>query len=166
MSVPNPRYVGAPARMSDGRLFTDYRRSTRLLPTLSTGTWADHQRRETMQKTGVMRIQSDRTMSVLRGGSTNCVDTMVPELSKWNYNWNGGRQSVAHPVGIGSGRLYLPGRPDLVTADPDTVAAATISDEMLPGTYKPTPSLYIQSVVASQYVPGNGSNRYSMPYGR
>jgi hypothetical protein len=166
--IPNPHYVGAPARMSDGRLFTDYRRSTLLLPKLRPNTWADYDRRNDMTRTGEMRISNDRTMATQRGGSVNCVDTMVPELTKFQYAWNGGQQRLAHPVGIGAGRLPLPGRPDLINADPDTLAAATFPLEMFPGSWDPRASLYQRGpppVKIDVPVTPARHNRYAMPYG-
>lgn len=166
--TPNPHYLGAPARMADGRLFTDYRRSTLLLPKLRNGTWADYDRRNDMTRTGYMRTSNDRMLTTQRAGSVNCVDTMVPELTKFQYDWNGGQQRLAHPVGIGAGRLPLPGRPDLITADPDTLAAATFPPEMLPGTWDPRASLYQRGPppprVDTPVTPAI-PNRYAMPYG-
>lgn len=168
--VPNPRYIGAPARMADGRLFTDYHRTTRLLPALKPTQWADWERRQEMLSHGQVRVRNDRMTTTLRAGSMACVDTMVPELSKWQYTWEGGNNAIAHPVGIGAGRLYLPGRPGLRTADPDVVATATFPMTMLHGCFDPNPQTYYAVPVRPTIVDvpvksGNGENRYSAPYG-
>jgi hypothetical protein len=159
-AIPNPRYAGAPAHMSDGRSFTDYRPSCSRLAPLRSTTWADHERRQTMQNTGEIAMNSDRMVTTMRAGSTQVVDTMVPELTKALYTWQGGAPVVSQPVGIGGGRLYLPGRPDLLTADPDSVAAATFP--ALPGTWT-SPMHY--KVQTQQQQPPTHKNRYAMPYG-
>jgi hypothetical protein len=95
---------------------------------------------------------------------------MVPELTKRIYTWDGGVSVLAHPVGIGAGRLYLPGRPDLATADPDVVARATIPDAMLPGTFSTNPASYVAMSIpaekrATAQLPA-AYNRYAAPYGQ
>jgi hypothetical protein len=161
--VPNPQYVGAPARMADGRLFTDYRRSNVLLPAYKNVPWADWDRIQRMQRLGVARIQNDRAQSTMMAGSSNCVDTMVPELSKWQYAWNGGQQLLAQPVGIGAGRNPLPGR---VGMDPDALAAAAFPLDMLHGSYNATSAnVPIRHAVVDRPVLPPRYNKYSQPYG-
>jgi hypothetical protein len=110
-------------------------------------------------------ISADRSTTVLRAGSVDCVDTMVPELTKRVCTWNGCKTLPAHAAGIGQGRLYLPGRQDLVAADPDLLAAATAFDH---GTFSVNPNSYI---AGSPFVPSAAiavparPNRYSAPYG-
>jgi hypothetical protein len=168
-AIPNPRYPGSPARMADGRLFTNYRPNCSLLAPLGTGPWADWSRKETMMNTGQVRIASDRSTTVMRAGSVGCVDTMVPEWSKRVYAWDGPVELVSQPVGLGTGRMYLPGQPGLVTGDPDVLARATFPDSMLPGTFSPNPNAYMMggvkpATVASETV-GTVRNTYSAPYG-
>lgn len=171
----NPHWPTSAARMADGRLFTDYRPNCDLLAPKDGSAWADFDRRAAMLRASP---KADRVLASMRAASTNCVDTMVPELQKRVYQWNGPATSalgmqgpvavgLSHAAGIGTGRLYLPTRLDLITADPDLVAAETIPDSMLPGTYP---------VRASLYGPGSASvgpapaapvkhNSYSAPYG-
>jgi hypothetical protein len=166
--IPNPRYPGAPARMADGRLFTNYRANCSLLPPLRGKLWADYTRRDQMLQNGAVSIAADRSMLSLRAGASGCVDTMVPELRKRVYTWKGPIDMVSHPVGIGSGRMYLPGQTGLVVGDPDSLAYATIPDSMMPGTFSPNPHLYSAAPVASMGAPvavPAQKNRYSMPYG-
>lgn len=155
--IPNPHWVSAPSRMADGRIFTDYR------PNCDTVS-----NRQRLQRTGVQQIQTDRSLAAMAAGHAGCVDTMVPELNKRVYTWQGGAQVVSHTAGIGTGRFYLPGQPELLNADPDVVAAATIPDSMLPGTFQPNPFLYAPAMtvpsVAGPVVPAR-RNRYSAPYG-
>lgn len=153
--IPNPHYPGAPARLADGRAFTDYRPSCDSNPP----SWGDYATRQMMLQTGVDKIASDRKQSVLMVGQRDCEDTMVPESHKRICTWSGCSSVLANPVGLGMGRLYLPGRPDLVTADPNILAAATVPT--LFGTYSqttPTPA-------NERKAPVYPSNRYSAPYG-
>jgi len=166
--IPNPHYPGSPARMADGRLFTDYRSSCSLLsqpPTRSPAFGFDFERKKNMQTAGVHMISADRSTTVLRAGTVGCVDTMVPELTKRVCTWNGCTTLPAHAAGIGQGRLYLPGRQDLVAADPDLLAAATAFDH---GTFSSNPNLYTSAPkvapVSAAAVPAK-KNRYSVPYG-
>lgn len=168
--IPNPHWVGAPAHMSDGRLFTNYRSSCSLLPQKQPRhLWADFDRRADMLATGTLQVGTDRSLAAMSAGRAGCVDTMVPELNKRVYDWKSGVQGLAQRAGIGTGRLYLPGQPELMSADPDIVAAATIPDSMLPGTFQPNPFLYAPAMAlpstAGPVVPAR-HNRYSAPYGQ
>ena len=164
--VPNPHHVGAPARMADGRLFTDYRPNCSLLAPLTLDNWDDYGRKQRMLATGEIARRADRSLLVLRGGSQVCVDTMVPELKKRVYTWAGPMPvGVAHSAGIGTGRMYLPGAPGLVTADPDVVAATTFP---MPDTFSSNPQQYsavpVQRMAANRPVVPTVHNRYSAPY--
>jgi hypothetical protein len=177
-AIPNPRYPGSPARMADGRLFTNYRPNCSLLAPLGSGPWSDWSRKQNMVNTGEVTIATDRSTTVMRAGSVGCVDTMVPEFSKRVYAWNGPATSglgmqgpaelVSQPVGLGTGRMYLPGHPGLVAGDPDVLARATIPDSMLPGTFSPNPNAYmmggVQAPSVARETVGN-RNTYSAPYG-
>jgi hypothetical protein len=160
--IPNPHYPGSPARMSDGRLFTDYRPSCSLLGP------ADFDSKQRLQETGIHMISADRSTTVMRAGTVGCVDTMVPELSKRVCTWNGCKTLPAHSAGIGQGRLYLPGRQDLVAEDTDLLAAATAFDH---GTFSANPNSYMANLSlpwtkpsAIPAIPAK-LNRYSAPYG-
>lgn len=148
--------------MSDGRLFTDYRANCSIL---GSHTNADYENKQRLTNTGLQMMGTDRSLTVMRAGSTGCVDTMVPELTKRVCGWNGCVTLPAQPVGIGQGRLYLPGRPDLAAADPDVVAKATFP---MAGTFSMNPDLYVASpskpASTSRVVPAR-PNRYSAPYG-
>jgi hypothetical protein len=93
---------------------------------------------------------------------------MVPEFSKRVYAWNGPVELVSQPVGLGTGRMYLPGQPGLIAGDPDALARATFPDSMMPGTFSPNPNAYMMggvkpATVASETV--GVRNTYSAPYG-
>jgi hypothetical protein len=153
--------------MSDGRLFTDYRGNCTLLAPKPVGDpWADFDRRARMMRTGATQIASDRGLTTLRAGATECVDTMVPELRKRVYAWWGPvEDGLAQPAGIGTGRLYLPGQPELVRADPDAVAAATVPRAMLPGTFEPVVGGYGGGGSPRTVAGPARHNRYAAPYG-
>lgn len=163
--TPNPHYPDSPSRMADGRLFTDYRGNCKLVVSDYGGSFEDKQR---LQQTGSILINTDRSLTVMRAGSLSCVDTMVPEASKRVVSWNGGKTLMAHAAGIGQGRLYLPGRTDLVAGDPDVLAAATAFDF---GTFSANPNMYMagsaKTVAAQQVAAATPArpNRYSVPYG-
>jgi hypothetical protein len=161
--IPNPRFPGAPARMADGRLFTDYRANCFLMAPLSNKVWAEYDRNDRMKRNGAAHIATDRTMTIMQAGQTGCVDTMVPELTKKTYTWQGPIEVVSHPVGIGAGRMYLPGRRDLLSADPDVVAATTFP--AMHGTFSPNTPLYMSGPVAAMPTLPNVRNRYSAPHG-
>jgi hypothetical protein len=165
-ATPNPHYAGAPARMLDGRIFTDYRANCQLLPILDGTTWADHNRRVLMRASASARIADDRRKAVLYGGigRESCVDTMLPEFKKRVYEWDGLiTERVVEPVGLGTGRFYLPGRPDLLGADPDLVAMETIPSAILLGTHSAAGGSY--AVPIRHAVLPSMKNRYSAPYG-
>lgn len=152
--IANPHHPSAPIRMADGRLFTDYRPNCTLLAA------ATPDRRDKMTANGETAMAMDRYLTVSRAGQLGVVDTMVPELYKQSYTWNARFEMMAHPVGIGTGRLYLPGQTEeLVHADPDVVAMATFPK--MSGTF---PS-YVEGVgAAAAPVSTVRRNRYSAPH--
>lgn len=164
--IPNPHHPGAPARMADGRLFTDYRRSCSLLPPVGRGPWGDWERHQSMKRNGLVYINADRGATVMRAASHGCVDTMVPELTKRVYRWDGPVEYMSQPAGIGTGRSYLPGRTELVAGDPDVLAATTFP-EMI-GTFSTNIGTYT-ALPGKPPVPVSAAparvNRYSVPYG-
>lgn len=159
----NPHYSGAPARMADGRLFTDYRGNCTTLSPLSSDSWTDFERKQTMIKDGSHQITADRRIAFVRGASINCVDTMLPEAAKRVYRWDSVAvlPTAAGPLGIGTGTMYLPGSPTLAGADPDLLASMTFP--IIPGSMKPMP-VSIQSGYPLPVL-GRPQNRYAAPYG-
>jgi hypothetical protein len=154
--------------MADGRLFTDYRPACDLLAAKTAGPrgYGEWERKQRMIWTGAEAVARDRQAVVGRAASLGvCVDTMVPEITKRVYAWNGPIEGVAQPAGIGNGRLYLPARTDLIVADPDVIAATTFPLAMLPGTFVPRASLYGAAAGAVPTVGPMKPNRYSVPYG-
>ena len=99
----------------------------------------------------------DRYNVVNRAGQHGVVDTMVPELHKSIYSWDGGVRAMAHPVGIGLGRMYVSSVSP--TADPDIVAVTTFPQ--MGGTF---PSYIEGATAASAPVATVHRNRYSAPH--
>jgi hypothetical protein len=118
-----------------------------------------------MTDTGVGRMNQDRMLTSARAAASNCVDTMVPELTKRVASWQGSQNFMSQPVGIGAGRMYLPGRSDLIAADPDLVAVTTFPTHMLPGTFQAGMPTYGAHVTQTPMVGPARPNRYSLPYG-
>ena len=155
--------------MADGRLFTDYRANCSLLMPHKAGSpafGASFEDKQRMQQTGNFQMNTDRSLTVMRAGVLGgMADTMVPELTKRVCGWNGCTTMPAHAAGIGQGRLYLPGRTDLVAGDPDVLAAATAFDH---GTFPSNPNIYMAGHVygpAKPVIVQAKPNRYSVPYG-
>jgi hypothetical protein len=141
--------------MADGRLFTDYRGNCLIAKGSNT-----FDRKQQMVQVGTNTIHADRATSIKVAGSSGCVDTMVPELSKRICTWNGCRTVASESVGIGQGRLYLPGSN---VQDPDLMAALVQIPNSYPvhyGLYGEGPTPYVQSIPV---VPVR-HNRYSAPY--
>ena len=158
LRIANPHNPGSPARMSDGRLFTEYRGACQLLPTGAQGTdpATMFDTRSNMMYHGELYRSTDRDMALARAERRGeVVDTMVPESSKRVYTWAGPSIQTAHPIGIGMGRMYLPGQQGLIQADPDTLAAATV-----PWLGWTTPSYRAGSIPAT----AAKRNMYAAPY--
>lgn len=155
--------------MSDGRIFTDYRANCFMIPPKpsDTGVWSDFEFRSGFKAYGETTIQQDRekAITVVRAETRHVIDTMVPEFTKRVYDWKGGVEIIAHPAGIGTGRMFLLGNENsaLITADPDVLAKETIPDSMLPGTFS-VPFQYKSQQAASGTTLGFKPNRYSAPY--
>ena len=155
--------------MADGRQFTEYRSVWHLLPPMPDGPWGGWVQRNAVIQAASAQRASDRSLTVLRGGQYRCVDTMVPETQKRIYSWNGPVVAAgAWAGGIGTGRSYLPGRPDLAGGDPDVLAISTFPD--MPGTFDANPRAYASGPLLNSLpvdVPMKGAmrNRYSLPYG-
>ena len=150
----NPRYVGAPPNMADGRLFTDYRASCELTPSTHSG----FDRREQFIKNGHISMEEDRMFTTWVAGTVGRVDTMVPELNKRFCTKEICKTLMGHQVGIGTGRLVV--SPDLAAADPEIVAL------------KSTPALFgifsshLRGSHQNQRKGFEETNNYSAPYGK
>lgn len=122
-----PNIPSAPARMRDGRMFTDYRPRCTQYPLRMTGTFGEHEGRQRMI-TGSDELMNEARKLLLKKAAPvreSCVDTMVPELYKRVCTWRGCETVPGHYAGIGTGRIYIP---DASTSGdkPDELAEATL----------------------------------------
>lgn len=106
----DPHYsaTGAPARMADGRLVTDYRPRCYQYPLLAAQTWGDNDARSRMVHGAEELMAAAREMNNRKNTATSCDDTMVPELYKRVCTWEGCKTIPGNFQGIGTGRIYVP----------------------------------------------------------
>lgn len=117
----------APARMMDGRMFTDYRPRCAQYPLKLTSKWGEHDGRQNMINSTDMLMEQAHNILQKKVGPIkgSCVDTMVPELYKRVCTWKGCETIPGHYTGIGTGRIYVPDSAS-VSNNPDSLAEATI----------------------------------------
>ena len=127
-----PRIKGAPARMADGRAFTDYRTRCEQYPTKASGLWGEHDARQRMIADTQEFMNATKQLLNTKMGSVGCVDTMVPELYKRVCTYKGCTVQNGHYAGIGTGRIY---NPNLAKAADDPQALAFGDTADLPGTF-------------------------------
>lgn len=131
-TTPDPQYAreGAPARMADGRLFTDFRPTCSSYPVAACGTWGDNETRERMTHGATELMNAGRSMISAKVDPASCVDTMVPELYRRVCTWKGCKTIPGHFAGIGTGRVYVE---SAANQDPET--SSRISVPVMPGTF-------------------------------
>ncbi len=105
---PNQAATGSPARMMDGRLFTDYRPRCHQYPVKAAAAWGDNEYRERMIHGADELMEAARQMNNRKATATACVDTMVPEMYKRVCTWKGCKVVPSNPGGVGTGRIYVP----------------------------------------------------------
>jgi hypothetical protein len=123
----HPNQPTAPARMEDGRLFTDYRPRCAQYPVKVTGRWGEHDGRQKMIQTSDMLMEEARNLLQKKAAAVkdSTVDTMVPEVYKRVCTWRGCETVPGHYAGIGTGRIYIPNAASAAD-DADGLARATI----------------------------------------
>jgi hypothetical protein len=106
----DPHYAktGAPARMSDGRMVTDYRPRCYQYPTAAAQAFGDNGVRTRMTHGAKELMEAARALNNRKATSVSCVDTMVPELYKRVCTWKGCKTVPGNFQGIGTGRIYVP----------------------------------------------------------
>jgi len=106
----DPHYseTGAPARMADGRMVTDYRPRCYQYPYLAAQQWGDNDARVRMIHGADQLMAAAREMNDRKNTPTACDDTMVPELYKRVCTWEGCKTIPGNFQGIGTGRIYVP----------------------------------------------------------
>jgi hypothetical protein len=106
----NPHYAtsGAPARMADGRLMTDYRPRCLQYAVAAAGAFGEQDARRRMTNSADELMTAARELNNRKNTATRCVDTMVPELYKRVCTWKGCKVIPGNFQGIGTGRIYIP----------------------------------------------------------
>jgi hypothetical protein len=129
-----PRYAaeGAPARMADGRIFSDYRPKCASYPVAACGTWGDNETRKRMTHGATELMNASRSIISAKVAPSSCVDTMVPELYKRVCTWQGCKTIPGHYAGLGTGRVYVPS-----SAGADPVLSSKLNVPPIPGTFSP-----------------------------
>lgn len=123
----NPNAPTAPARMEDGRMFTDYRPRCAQYPLKLTGQFGEHEGRQKMIGGADQLMEEARHLLQKKAAAVkgSCVDTMVPELYKRVCTWKGCETIPGHYAGIGTGRIYIPNAAKAAD-DADGLSQATI----------------------------------------
>jgi hypothetical protein len=129
---PNQAATGSPARMADGRLFTDYRPRCFQYPLKASQTWGENDARLRMIHGADELMEAARQMNNRKATATKCVDTMTPELYKRVCTYSGCKTVPGHFAGIGVGRIYVPSL-EGAAAEPQQLSDATVP--ALFGTY-------------------------------
>ncbi len=130
---PNQVATGSPARMMDGRLFTDYRPRCSQYPLKAAQTWGDNAARQRMVQGADELMEAARQMNNRKATATACVDTMVPELYKRVCTWKGCKTVPGHFSGVGVGRIYVP---SMETSAGNPQALSDMTVPALFGTYE------------------------------
>ena len=146
-STTDPHYAmtGAPARMADGRIMTDYRPRCHQYAVSASMTWGDNESRTRMIHGAEELMEIARQVNNRKVLPTSCVDTMVPELYKRVCTWRGCKTVPGNHMGIGTGRIYVP-EAEGAAADPQVLS--DVSVPKLPQTWARQPSR-IPSVCAA-----------------
>jgi hypothetical protein len=108
-SSVNPHFAktGAPARMADGRIMTDYRPRCFQYPLAASQAWGGNDARLRMVHGADELMEAARQMNNRKVLPTSCEDTMVPELYKRVCSWDGCKVLPGNFQGIGTGRIYV-----------------------------------------------------------
>ena len=123
----DPHYAstGAPARMADGRVMTDYRPRCFQYPVAAAQRWGDNEARIRMIHGADELMEAARQLNNRKVLPTACVDTMVPELYKRVCTWRGCKVIPGNFMGIGTGRIYVPAA-EGAAADPQTLSDVSV----------------------------------------
>ena len=135
----DPHYSssGAPARMADGRIVTDYRPRCLQYPLQAVQMYGENGARSRMTNGAEELRRSVRDMNNRKLTPTTCEDTMVPELYKRVCTWQGCKTIPGNFQGIGVGRIYVPKEAGSV-GNPQALSDSSIPD--IPNTYPRVPA--------------------------
>jgi len=126
--------TGAPGRMADGRIVTDYRPRCFQYPILAAQKWGDNVARQKMVHGAEELMAAARAVNDYKNTPTSCVDTMVPELYQRVCTWNGCKTIPGNFQGVGTGRIYVPMSAEYASS-PQTLSDMNVP--AIPDTYKP-----------------------------
>jgi hypothetical protein len=87
---------------------TDYRPRCFQYPVAAAQAFGDNEYRNRMVHGAQELMAAARAMNNRKNTSTDCVDTMVPELYKRVCTWKGCKTVPGNFQGIGTGRIYIP----------------------------------------------------------
>lgn len=127
---------GAPARMADGRIMTDYRPRCFQYPVVAAREWGVESYRKRMIDGADELMTAAQNVNNRKVTPTSCEDTMVPELYKRVCKWDGCKTVPGNFQGIGVGRIYVP---TAVGSASNPQALSDISVPTLPRTYARQP---------------------------
>jgi hypothetical protein len=138
-TTTDPQYAssGAPARMADGRIVTDYRPRCLQYPLKAVQMYGENGARSRMTNGAAELRSSVRDLNNQKLMPTSCEDTMVPELYKRVCTWQGCKTIPGNFQGIGVGRIYVP-RAEESASDPQALSDITVP--AIPETYPRTTS--------------------------
>ena len=109
------KHFDCPARMADGRHFTDYRPNCHLNNNLRTNNNLQNtfDYRRFLQQRGGELMDFNRSVAYETNGCGNCkepyhTNTMLPEQTRLYCDKNGCKATVVDPNGLGQGRCYGP----------------------------------------------------------
>jgi hypothetical protein len=130
----DPHYseTGAPGRMADGRLVTDYRPRCFQYPILAAQKWGDNVARERMIHGAEELMAAARAVNDYKNTPTSCEDTMVPELYQRVCTWDRCKTIPGNYQGIGTGRIYVPSSADYASSPQ---AMSDMNVPAIPNTY-------------------------------
>ena len=168
----DPHYakVGAPARMADGRIMTDYRPRCFQYPLAASQAWGGNDARMRMVHGAEELMEASRQVNNRKVLPTSCEDTMVPELYKRICSWDGCKVVPGNFQGIGTGRIYVNSASGSAS---DPQALSDISVPQIPNTFpRQPPSVGSQCALndneTAWEIKGNvsvtGSSAISHPY--
>jgi len=127
---------GTPARMADGRIMTDYRPRCFQYSVAAAAAFGDNEYRNRMVRGADELMAAARALNNRKLTSTECVDTMVPELYKRICTWKGCKVVPGNFQGIGTGRIYVPSA-EGSASDPQALSDTTLPP--MPNSFKRDP---------------------------
>lgn len=118
--TPNNKFVGCPARMADGRHFTDYRPSCQVnnLIRMNNNVVNSFDYRMYLANNATRLMDINRAYALQKNSCGPCMapygqGTMLPEKYMQVCNGRSCETKLVNPDGIGTGRLYVEGNGDV-----------------------------------------------------